>query len=94
MFLKGFVIGVTGMAAYMAAFQYSLGAIMRSNPRFPKLLYALSYVARYFLLGVCVYFFLKYKLGSILGLLAGIIAGTLGYAQLHVKKIKVLEQAK
>ena len=88
MFFKGFFVGLAGIAVYMFAFNYSLSALMRHNPKFPKLLYALSYLVRYAFLGAAIYIFLIYKLGSPLGLLAGIIVGTAGYAQLRISKIK------
>jgi hypothetical protein len=88
MFLKGFITGFAGIAVYMLAFNYSLAALLRKNPKFPKLLYAISYLIRYAVLGAGIYFFLIYKIGSPLGLLAGIIAGTAGYAHLRISKIK------
>jgi len=88
MFSKGFIVGLAGIAVYMLAFNYSLSALMRRNPKFPKLLYALSYLVRYAFLGAGIYLFLIYKLGSPLGLLAGIIVGTAGYAHLRISKLK------
>ena len=89
MLFKGFITGLAGIAVYMLAFNYSLSALMRRDPKFPKLLYAISYLVRYAVLGCGIYFFLIFKIGSPLGLLAGIIAGTAGYAHLRISKIKV-----
>ena len=88
MFLKGFIIGFAGIAGYMLAFNYSLAALLSRHPRFPKLLYAISYLVRYTVLGACIYVFLIYRLGSALGLLAGIIVGTAGYAHLRIRGIR------
>jgi hypothetical protein len=88
MFFKGFIIGLLGIAAYMMAFNYSLAALLRNHPQFPKLLYALSYLVRYVLLGAGIYCFLIYRVGSAIGLLAGIIVGTAGYAHFRIREIK------
>jgi predicted branched-subunit amino acid permease len=94
MFFKGFIIGFAGIAAYLWVFHHSLGAIMGHNPRFPKFIYAVSYLLRFALMGLFIYLFLKYRVGSTVGLLAGIVAGTIGYTQFNLKKIKPEEHSK
>jgi hypothetical protein len=75
LFVKGVVFGLVAVALNFGMLYVGVHWMMRRQSRAARLLSALSYAARYLVLGALIFLFLRFRLGSIWGLLAGLTAG-------------------
>ena len=75
MFIKGAVLGLVAVGVNFGLLYFGVRWMMQRQSRSARLLTALSYAIRYLVFGALIYLFLKFRLGSVLGLLVGVTAG-------------------
>ena len=75
MFVKGLFFGLVAVGVNYALLYFGVRWMMRRQARAARLLTVLSYAARYLVFGALIYLFLRFRLGSVVGLLAGVTVG-------------------
>jgi hypothetical protein len=79
MFITGLVFGLIAVAVNYLLMYFAVRRIMRRQSGAVRLLISLSYVVRYFVFGALIYLFLRFRLGTVWGLFAGVTVGIIGY---------------
>ena len=79
MFLKGLACGLLATGGNFALLYWATRAMLRKQSRAAQILIPLTYLARYLVLGGIVFLFLRFRLGSIWGLLTGVTLGVAGF---------------
>ena len=79
MFVKGIVFGLVAVGVNFAMLYWGIRWMMRRQTSAARLLTVLSYAARYLVFGALIYLFLRFRLGSILGLFAGVTVGIIAF---------------
>jgi hypothetical protein len=74
-FVKGLFFGLLAVGVNYALLYFGVRWMMRRQARSARLLTVLSYAARYLAFGALIYLFLRFRLGSVVGLLAGVTVG-------------------
>ena len=75
MFARGLFFGLLAVGVNFALLYFGVRWMMRRQSRAARLLTVLSYAARYFVFGALIFLFLRFQLGSIIGLGVGVTAG-------------------
>ena len=75
MFIKGLIFGLVAVGVNFGLLYWGVRWMMRRQTRAARLLTVLSYAARYLVFGALIFLFLRLRLGSVLGLFAGVTAG-------------------
>jgi hypothetical protein len=79
MFVIGLVFGLVAASVNFLMMYLGVRWVMRRQSSATRLLTLLSYVTRYFVFGALVYLFLRFRLGTVGGLFAGVTVGIVGY---------------
>ena len=79
MFITGLVFGLLAVGVNFAMLYWGVRWMMRRQTHAARLLTVLSYAARYLVFGALIYLFLRLRLGSVLGLFAGVTLGILSF---------------
>jgi hypothetical protein len=79
LFLKGLACGLLATGGNFALLYWATRAMFRKQSRAAQILVPLAYLARYLVLGGIVFLFLRFRLGSIWGLLVGVTLGVVGF---------------
>jgi hypothetical protein len=79
LFAKGLACGLLATGGNFALLYWATRAMLRKQSRAAQILIPLTYVARYAVLGGIVFLFLRFRLGSIWGLLVGVTIGIAGF---------------
>jgi hypothetical protein len=79
LFLKGLACGLVATGGNFALLYWATRSMLRRQSRAAQILIPLMYLARYVVLGGTVFLFLRFRLGSVLGLLAGVTIGIAGF---------------
>lgn len=77
MFTKGLIFGLVASGVYFFLLRLSVKRIFSLEEQKRKIAYILFYLARLIVFGVVIISFLKYNLGSPIGMLSGVFAGGL-----------------
>jgi len=75
MFVTGLILGLIAVGVNFGLLYFGVRWMVRRQSRAARLLTALSYAVRYLVFGGLIYLFLRFRLGSVPGLLAGVTAG-------------------
>jgi hypothetical protein len=75
MLVKGLIFGLVAVGVNFGLLYWGVRWMMRRQTRAARLLTALSYAVRYLAFGALIFLFLRLRLGSVLGLFAGVTAG-------------------
>jgi len=75
LFAKGVIYGALVGCLNLLLLYFVLKHMMFKTKKFAAVAFAASFAGRYAILGALVYFFLKFKWGSPLGLLVGLAVG-------------------
>ncbi len=79
MFIKGLIFGLVAVGVNFGLLYVGVRWMMQRQSRAARLLTALSYVLRYFVFGALIYVFLRFRLGSVWGLFAGVTVGIVAF---------------
>jgi len=79
MFVIGLIFGLLAVSVNYLLMYLGVRWIMRRQSSAARLLSGLSYVVRYFVFGALIYVFLRFRLGTVWGLFAGVTVGIVGY---------------
>ena len=79
MFLKGLACGLLATAGNFALLYWATRGMLRKQSRAAQFLIPLTYLARYAVLGGVIFLFLRFRFGSIWGLLTGVTIGIAGF---------------
>jgi hypothetical protein len=79
LFAKGLACGLLATGGNFALLYWATRAMLRKQSRAAQILIPLMYIARYAVLGGIVFLFLRFRLGSVLGLLVGVTIGIAGF---------------
>jgi hypothetical protein len=79
LFLKGLACGLLATGGNFALLYWATRAMLRKQSRAAQILIPLMYLARYLVFGGIIFLFLRFRLGSICGLLAGVTIGIAGF---------------
>jgi hypothetical protein len=75
LFLKGLACGLLATGGNFALLYWATRAMLRKQSRAAQVLIPIMYLARYLVLGGIVFLFLRFRVGSIWGLLVGVTVG-------------------
>ncbi len=75
MFIKGLVFGLVAVGVNFAMLYWGVRWMMRRQTRAARPLTVLSYAARYLVFGALIFLLLRFRLGSVVGLFAGVTVG-------------------
>jgi len=75
MFTKGLIFGLVASSIYFFLLRLSVSKIFSIEEQKRKMAYVLFYVARLIVFAALILAFLKYNLGSPIGMLSGVFAG-------------------
>ncbi|MCK9582774.1 MAG: hypothetical protein M0Q46_04035 [Endomicrobiales bacterium] len=75
MFTKGLIFGLVASSIYFFLLRLSVAKIFSLKEQKRKMAYVLFYVARLIVFAALILAFLKYNLGSPIGMLSGVFAG-------------------
>jgi hypothetical protein len=75
LFVTGVIFGLVAVGVNFGLLYVGVRWMMRRQSRAARLLTALSYAARYLVFGALIFLFLRFRLGSIWGLFAGLNVG-------------------
>ncbi len=78
-FVIGLVFGLVAASVNFLMMYFGVRWIMRRQSSATRLLTALSYVLRYFVFGALIYLFLRFRLGTVWGLFAGVTLGVCAF---------------
>jgi len=79
LFLKGLACGLLATGGNFALLYWATRVMLRKQSRASQILIPLMYLTRYLVFGGIVFLFLRFRLGSVWGLLAGVTAGIAGF---------------
>ena len=79
MFLRGLACGLLATGGNFALLYWATRGLLRKQSPAAQILIPLMYLARYLVLGGIVFLFLRFRLGSVWGLLAGVTIGIAGF---------------
>jgi protein-S-isoprenylcysteine O-methyltransferase Ste14 len=79
LFLKGLLCGLLATGGNFALLYWATRTMLRKQSRATQILIPLTYLVRYLVLGGIVFLFLRFRLGSIWGLLCGVTIGVAGF---------------
>ena len=79
MFIAGSVFGLLAVGVNFLMLYLGVRWMMRRQSRAARLLTVLSYAARYLVFGALIFLFLRFRLGSVWGLFAGVTAGIVAF---------------
>ncbi len=79
MFLKGLACGLLATAGNFALLYWVTRSMLRRQSRTAQVFMPFTYLVRYAVLGGIIYLFLRYRFGSIWGLLTGVTLGIAGF---------------
>jgi hypothetical protein len=79
LFIKGLACGLLATGANFALLYWTTRSMLRSKSRAARFLIPLTYLGRYVVFGGMVFLFLRFRLGGIWGLLAGVTAGIVSF---------------
>jgi len=79
LFVKGLIFGLVAVGVNFGLLYVGVRWMMQRQSRSARLLTALSYAVRYLVFGALIYLFLRYRLGSVLGLFAGVTVGIIAF---------------
>ena len=71
----GLVFGLLAVGVNFLMLYLGVRWVMRRQTRAARLLTVLSYGARYLVFGALIFLFLRFRLGSVVGLFAGVTVG-------------------
>jgi hypothetical protein len=74
-FIAGLVFGLLAVGVNFLMLYLGVRWMMRRQTRAARLLTVLSYGARYLVFGALIFLFLRFRLGSVVGLFAGVTVG-------------------
>ena len=75
MFIKGLFFGLVAVGINYALLYFRVRWMLRRQTHAARLLTVLSYAVRYLVFGALIYLFLRFHLGSVVGLFAGVTVG-------------------
>ena len=75
MFIKGAILGLVAVGVNFGLLYFGVRWMMQRQSRSARPLTALSYAIRYLVFGALIYLFLRFRLGSVLGLFVGVTVG-------------------
>lgn len=75
MFVKGLFFGLVAVGVNYALLYFGVRWMVRRQSNAARLLTAISYALRYLVFGALIYSFLRFQLGSVVGLFAGVTVG-------------------
>jgi predicted transporter len=75
MFVTGLILGLFAVGVNFGLLYLGVRWMLRRQSRAARLLTFLSYAFRYLVFGGLIYVFLRFRLGSVPGLLVGVTAG-------------------
>jgi hypothetical protein len=78
-FVTGLIFGLVAAGINFLMLYLGVHWMMRRQTHAARLLTVLSYAARYLVFGALIFLFLRFRLGSVMGLFAGVTAGMVGY---------------
>jgi hypothetical protein len=78
-FIKGLIFGLVAVGVNFAMLYGGVRWMMRRQTRAARLLTVLSYAARYLVFGALIFLFLRLRLGSVVGLFAGVTVGIVAF---------------
>jgi hypothetical protein len=79
MFISGLIFGLFAVGVNFAMLFWGVRWMMRRQTRAARLLTVLSYGARYLVFGALIFLFLRFRLGSVWGLFAGVTVGIVAF---------------
>jgi hypothetical protein len=79
LFLRGLACGLLATGGNFALLYWATRGMLRKQSRAAQILIPIMYIARYAVLGGIVFLFLRFRLGSVWGLLAGVTIGIAGF---------------
>jgi Flp pilus assembly protein TadB len=79
LFLNGLACGLLATGGNFALLYWATRSMLRKQSRSAQFLIPLTYLARYLVLGGIVFLFLRFRLGSVWGLLVGVTLGIAGF---------------
>jgi hypothetical protein len=79
LFLKGLACGLLATGGNFALLYWATRGMLRKQSRTGQILIPLVYLTRYVIFGGIVFLFLRFRLGSIWGLLVGVTLGIVGF---------------
>ena len=79
MFITGLVFGLLAVGVNFLMLYLGVRWMMRRQTRAARLLTVLSYGARYLVFGALIFLFLRFRLGSVWGLFAGVTVGIVAF---------------
>jgi hypothetical protein len=77
--MAGLVFGLLAVGVNFLMLYLGVRWMMRRQSRAARLLTVLSYAARYLVFGALIFLFLRFRLGSVLGLFAGVTVGIVAF---------------
>ena len=79
MFVTGVIFGLVAVGVNFGLLYVVVRWMMRRQSRAVRLLTVLSYAARYLVFGALIFLFLRFRLGSVWGLFAGVTVGIVAF---------------
>ena len=79
MFIKGLIFGLVAVGVNFAMLYWGVRWMMRRQTHAARLLTVLSYAARYLVFGALLFLFLRLRIGSVVGLFAGVTVGIVAF---------------
>jgi hypothetical protein len=79
MFISGLIFGLFAVGVNFLMLYFGVRWMMRRQTRAARLLTVLSYGARYLVFGALILLFLRFRLGSVWGLFAGVTVGIVAF---------------
>jgi hypothetical protein len=84
LFLKGLACGLLATGANFALLYWVTRSLLRQRSAATPILVPLANLVRYLVFGGIVFLFLRFRFGSVWGLLAGVTAGIAGFLSWQV----------
>jgi hypothetical protein len=78
-FITGLVYGLLAVGVNFLMLYLGVRWMMRRQTHAARLLTVLSYAARYLVFGALIFLFLRFRLGSVVGLFAGVTVGIVAF---------------
>jgi hypothetical protein len=79
LFLKGLACGLLATGGNFALLYWATRTMLRKQSPAARILVPLTYLVRYLVLGGIIFLFLRFRFGSIWGLLSGVTLGVAGF---------------
>jgi hypothetical protein len=79
LFVKGVSFGLVAVGVNFGMLYFGVRWMMHRQSRATRVLTALSYAMRYLVFGGLIFLFLKFRLGSVWGLFAGVTVGIVAF---------------